>query len=283
MIPARLSRAIAKFTRAAIGLQKVREKDSIARAHTQELEQFFQAQARLVIFRMMFMQEYMPEVQQAPEPVRLMEAKNPVSTEALKRWADIWRDVEQKTTDELQQIVKGIEGDALVKGANQLAGQLKFDAKTTFSLSNPRAVEWMRKNGGSLSYIKDIQSTTAESLKRVVTTGLDEGWSYNTTAREIQKLYDGPISRQRAQLIAVTESARAYEAGNHAFAQSIEDDGVNMEKQWTTSHDDRVSDGCATNEADGWIPINEAHTSGDQEPPRFPGCRCYEQYRQARV
>jgi uncharacterized protein with gpF-like domain len=171
----------------------------------------------------------------------------------------------------------------LVKGAAQLQQQLGlFDPKTTFTLSNPRAVAWMRKNGGSVDYIKDIQQTTADSLKQVITTGLDEGWSYNTTAREIQKLYDEPISRDRAQLIAVTESARAYEAGNHAFAQSIEDEGIAMEKQWTTSHDDRVSDGCAENEAAGWIPLDEAFPSGDQEPPRFPGCRCYCMYRQVK-
>ena len=79
------------------------------------------------------------------------------------------------------------------------------------------------------------------------------------------------------------ESAQAYEAGNRAFASTLKDDGVEMEKMWTTSHDNRVSDGCAENESDGWIPIDQAHTSGDQEPPRVPGCRCYEQYRQAKA
>ena len=117
----------------------------------------------------------------------------------------------------------------------------------------------------------------------MITTGLDEGWSYSQTAREIRKLYDGPISTKRAQLIATHEAAQAYEAGNRAFADTLKDDGIIMEKMWTTSHDDRVSDGCEVNEADGWIPIDQPHSSGHQEPPRFPGCRCYEQYRQAKA
>lgn len=227
------------------------------------------------------MQEFFP--QQPTEPVRVMEAKKAMNPEALKRWTEIWNSIETETTRDLQGVVKNIEADALLKGADQLRSQFGFDAKKSFSLSNPRAVRFFQQTGGSIDYIKGIQQTTADSLKRVITTGLDEGWSYNDTAKEIRKLFDGPISTDRARLIATHEAAQAYEAGNRAFADSLKDDGVVMEKMWTTSHDDRVSDGCATNEADGWIPIDQPHSSGDQEPPRFPGCRCYEQYRQAKA
>jgi hypothetical protein len=271
-----LTRAINRFTAAAIGLQKTREKEQIARAHLLDIERVFEDQYHLLMFRFQFMQEYFDK-----EPVRLMEAKRPANPDALKRWMDIWKDVETKTTPPLQQAVKEIEAEALVKGAAQLRTQL--DVKGTFSLANPRAVAWMRKNGGSVDYIRGIQDTTKESLKGLISQGLDNGWSYNQTAKEIRKLFDGPITTKRAQLIAVTESARAYEAGNRAFADTLTDDGITMEKMWVTSHDDRVSDGCETNELDGWIPIDQPHTSGDQEPPRFPGCRCYEAYRQARA
>jgi hypothetical protein len=271
-----LTRAINRFTAAAIGLQKTREKEQIARAHLLDIERVFEDQYHLIMFRFQFMQEYFDK-----EPVRLMEAKRPANPDAPKRWMDIWKDVETKTTQPLQQAVKEIEAEALVKGAAQLRSQL--DVKGTFSLTNPRAVAWMRKNGGSVDYIRGIQDTTKESLKGLISQGLDNGWSYNQTAKEIRKLFDGPITTKRAQLIAVTESARAYEAGNRAFADTLTDDGITMEKMWVTSHDDRVSDGCETNELDGWIPIDQPHTSGDQEPPRFPGCRCYEAYRQARA
>jgi hypothetical protein len=225
------------------------------------------------------MQEYFP---QAPPEVRMMEAKKAINPAALKRWSDIWESIETETTGTLQHTIKAIEGDALLKGAEQLRTQLKFDAKTTFSLSNPRAVAFFRKTGGSIDYIKGIQQTTAESLKTVITTALDEGWSYNSTAREIQKLFDGPISRDRARTIAVYESAQAYEAGNSAFAASLKDDGIEMEKSYETSKDDRVSDLCQGNADDGWLPLDELHSSGVLNPPGHVNCRCYEIYREAR-
>lgn len=274
-----LSTMAERFSSATIYLRKVRDKNRIARSHLPAVKAFFTRQERMVLLRLQTLQSF---YQPIPGP-RQMEAKHPGTSDALKRWDELWQGVEFDTNKDLQKTIAAIERDALQGGADQIATLLKFDAKSTFSLSNPRAVAYFKQNGGSLKYIKDIQKTTAESLKRVITTGLDEGWSYNTTAREIQKLYDGPISRQRATLIATNESAHAYEAGNMAFSQSLKDDGVIMEKRWENSGDDRVSDGCLQNTADGWIPIDEQHSSGDQNPPRFPGCRCYEVYREARA
>jgi len=277
MTPRELSTMAERFTSATIYLKKVRDKNRIARSHLPLVKAFFARQQRMVLLRLQMLQSF---YQSIPGP-RQMGAKHPVNTDALKRCDELWKGVEFDTNADLQKTISAIERDGLQAGADQLAIQLRFDAKSTFSLSNPRAVAYFKQNGGSLAYIKDIQQTTAESLKRVITTGLDEGWSYNQTAREIQKLYDGPISRQRATLIATNESAHAYEAGNMAFSQSLKDDGIVMEKRWENSGDDRVSDGCLQNTADGWIPIDEPHSSGDQNPPRFPGCRCYEVYREA--
>ena len=276
-MPRELSTMAERFTSATIYLKKVRDKNRIARAHLPQVRAFFLKQEKMVLLRLQMLQSF---YQPIPGP-RQMEEKRPVSTEALKRWDELWQGVEFDTNADLQKAITAIEREGLQAGADQLATQLRFDAKSTFALANPRAVAYFEKNGGSLKYIKDIQKTTAESLKRVITTGLDEGWSYNQTAREIQKLYDGPISRQRATLIATNEAAHAYEAGNMAFSQSLKDEGIRMEKMWQNSGDDRVSDGCLENTADGWIPIDEPHSSGDQNPPRFPGCRCYEVYREA--
>jgi hypothetical protein len=262
-------------------LQKVREKDQLAKTHLLDVKQFFDRQYHLTMLRFWHMQEYFP--QQPAEPVRVMEAKKAINPEALKRWTEIWNSIETETTRDLQGVVKNIEADALLKGADQLRSQFGFDAKRTFSLSNPRAVRFFQQTGGSVDYIKGIQQTTADSLKRVITTGLDEGWSYNDTAKEIQKLFDGPISTDRARLIATHESAQAYEAGNRAFADTIRDQGIEMEKSWCDSGDEKVCDECLRNVADGWIPIDEPHSSGDQYPPLHPGDRCYEQYRQAKA
>lgn len=217
------------------------------------------------------MQEFFPQ----PGP-RIMEAKIPTNPAALKRWQKIWESIETETTKDLQKTVLDIEREALQKGADQAKTLFNFDMN--FSLSNPRATKWFQQNGGSIDYIRGIQQTTADDLKKVVAQGLDEGWSLNDTAREIQKFFAG-ASEERARTIAVHESAQAYEAGNRAFIDTIEDDGVEMEKFYQTSEDDRVSDLCRGNQADGWIPVNERHSSGVQSPPGHVNCRCCELYR----
>lgn len=269
---------INRFTRAAIGLKKAREKDAIANAHLPAVRNFFRGQAHMVLFRFeVAMRDQFPVTPPIPISFRQMEAKNP---EALKKWAELWDSVEYETTPTLQKIVTTIEHEALKAGAIQLQQQLRFDPKSAFSLSNPRAVAFFRSTGGSVDYIKGIQDTTAESLKTVITTALDESWSYNDTASEIEKLYDGPISRDRAELIATNEAGNAYEAGNRAFADSIVDSGVEMEKSWNVSESD-VCDICTGNQDDGWISIDQAHSSGDQEPLAHPNCRCFETYRES--
>lgn len=83
----------------------------------------------------------------------------------------------------------------------------------------------------------------------------------------------------RAHLVAVTETAEAYEEGNRIAAKQIQQQGITMEKFWLTVKDNRVSDGCDENMDAGWIGIDEAFPSGHQRPPRFPGCRCDTLYR----
>lgn len=86
----------------------------------------------------------------------------------------------------------------------------------------------------------------------------------------------------RAQLIARTEMSNAVNEAQVADIQSRITDGridPQLEKRWSTVGDDRVSDGCLENEFQGWIPIADEFLSGDERPPRFPGCRCGLQFR----
>lgn len=276
----RISKAAEKLRIAAIGYRKIREKDRIAKDRTQDFRDFFLDQRDLVLERFAKLEKYF-EQEPASGEVKTNKAA-PLKQAALDKWIGQWGAIEKATTEELQDLIVDTEMDGMQAGGDLLAGNKVLNPGGKFwDLENPRAVKWFQKNGGSLKYIKGIQDTTADSLKTVITTALDEGWSYNDTAKEIRKLFDGPISRDRAKLIAVTEAAHAYEAGNREFGKSLQDEGIVMEKSWQNSGDGKVSDGCLENTADGWIPIDEPHTSGDQNPPRFPGCRCWEIYRQA--
>jgi hypothetical protein len=155
-----------------------------------------------------------------------------------------------------------------------------------FDLRNPRALAYLREYGAAL--VTQINETTREEMRDLIVRMVEERASYDQVAREISRRWaemripkpQGHID-SRAHLIAVTEVGQAYEQGNLAAVQSMADLGLQMEKSWLTVGDDRVSDGCAENEAAGWIPLDEPFPSGDDRPLRFPGCRCTTMYRRA--
>lgn len=275
-----LQEAADKMNRAAIGLLKRREIDRIAAKHRPKISAFFRRQRDITLekfkgYDFLFTEEYRA----------LCEALTPnefLTTHDITR---MWNDIDELTYDDLQKVITNVESEGVLKGGQQLAKQLQPGGITPTSdmwnLANPRAVAWFQRTGGSTQYIKGIQTTTGESIKRLMTTAIDEGWSYGQSAKEIKKLFDGPISTDRAKTIAVYESAQAYEAGNSAFAANLADEGVVMEKSYQTSKDDKVSELCQGNEDDGWIPLNDPHSSGVMNPPGHVNCRCYEIYRQS--
>ncbi len=171
-------------------------------------------------------------------------------------------------------------GESTQASADLLISDLKLDV--SFDLKNPRAVAYLKSRGAA--NVTAISETTRDYLKTIITEGVEQGWSYGRLAARIRERFaefsDGtPITASRARLIAVTETGTAYEAGSRVVIDDLTDAGLEMEKSWLTVNDGKVSDGCAENEAQGWISVDEAHASGDQNPLRFPGCRCTELYR----
>ena len=154
----------------------------------------------------------------------------------------------------------------------------------SFNLKNPRAITYLENHGAEL--ITKINDTTRAEIKEIITHAMKEGWSYNQTADAITNRFEEfAVGKpqlhidSRAHLVAVTESANAYEAGAREAGQQIQEAGISLEKFWQTVGDERVSDGCAENEDADWIDFDEAFPSGDENPPRFPGCRCTALYR----
>lgn len=149
----------------------------------------------------------------------------------------------------------------------------------SFTLKNPRAVSFLAEYGAQR--VTMINETTRQYIKTVITQGVEEGWSYDKTAKAITERYSEfavgkpqQHIKSRAHLISITECGEAYVEGNMEVAQDLEDAGLTMVKKWSTVGDSKVSDGCRDNEAVGWIPLNQAFPSGHQRPLRFPGCRC---------
>ena len=189
-------------------------------------------------------------------------------------------------TGETFQLMKAgitqVAGKAILSAAGHRIADLGIDL--VFDLANPRAVEYLELHAAER--VTKINETTRARIATIVTKGTEEGWSYNQMAKEIKgRFKEFAVGKpqhhidSRAHLVAVTETANAYEEGNRIVAQQMEKKGLQIEKSWLTVGDDKVSEGCQANQNAGWIGLDQEFPSGHQRSPRFPGCRCDILYR----
>ncbi len=101
--------------------------------------------------------------------------------------------------------------------------------------------------------------------------------SLNITKAEWNRRYESMYQRQlrnRRKTIAQNEMHEAMASGERLRAEAR---GAKR-KLWQTRGDGKVSDICAGNEADGWVPIDDEFSSGHDRPPGHVGCRCAASY-----
>lgn len=162
-----------------------------------------------------------------------------------------------------------------------------LDLQNAFDLPSPDAVKWADKNAAK--DIAGVNKTTKNHIKNLVVNGLEEGESYSSVARSIKNQFKqfavgSPLEHigSRAELVAVTEMGNAYEAGGAQLIGELKDVGLKMEKSRGGPNDGRTSAACQGDLADGWIPEDEAFSSGIMDGLEHPGCRHHTQYRVAR-
>ena len=115
----------------------------------------------------------------------------------------------------------------------------------------------------------NISETARDEIQSKVETAIQEGWSAQDLADEIEDV--GSFSADRALMIARTEIIRANNEGHLiAFRES----GVVEMKAWTTAEDGDVCEICQGNEDQGPIPLDDAFESGDDAATAHPNCRC---------
>jgi len=114
-----------------------------------------------------------------------------------------------------------------------------------------------------------ITDSTRDMLRSTITTALEEGWSNDHLADELENNF--AFSSSRAETIARTEIKRADTQGSlHAYKES----GVVQGKESLLSFDYDDDDECQENADAGVIPLDEDFPSGDDAPPYHPNCRC---------
>jgi len=259
-----LQEAIAILLEAAAQVSKVKALTPIENKLRRAMQAIFAKQGRIFLHELERYRGEFAEAIDAGELDRMMAA------------------VVVETEDEMSGAIQAAGGEAILAAAKHRIAEVGVDI--AFDLKNPRAVAYLKENAALR--VTQISETTKSRMATILTQSTDEGWSYGRTAKEIKERFtEFRVGKpqlhiqSRAHLVAVTESANAYETGNEIVVDEMTKVGLKMQKSWSNVGDDRVSDGCLINTGDGWIPAKDSHSSGHMHPPRFPGCRCGELYR----
>lgn len=215
--------------------------------------------------------------------------KRAVLAELVKHWAlfveaamraeDLPVDLPDRsiTTDaELVAVMEALAADAFDAGATHVIAELALTGN--FDLTVPAAADWMRHWGAAR--VTGIDEVTRARLRRLLVDAVERNWSYQQTARQITRLFDGfsglsPLGhiRNRAELVSVTEIGDAYEYGGRIMADQLAATGLWLQKQWLTASSD-VCPTCSDAAAQGWIEDGVTFDNGLDGPLGHPGCRC---------
>lgn len=112
--------------------------------------------------------------------------------------------------------------------------------------------------------VRGVTDTTKARIQESISSSIHLGES---TQDAIDRLRNVINDARRAELIARTETVRAYQTGITVFGQESNATG----KIWEISSD--PCEICADNDI-GEIPFDDTFPSGDDEPPAHPNCRC---------
>lgn len=140
---------------------------------------------------------------------------------------------------------------------------------------NDAAVKWSEARaaelvGKSASGVGLLDGTTRDMIRGTITKGLADGLAAEAIADLLQKSH--AFSADRAQLIAMTEIARANSEGALESYREAKAAGVNIKKAWFNLEDS--CEVCSKNADQGPIELEEPFQSGDMTTPGHPDCRC---------
>jgi SPP1 gp7 family putative phage head morphogenesis protein len=156
-------------------------------------------------------------------------------------------------TGELRQQVRQI-GDVIARGLQEGKG--------------PREIARM------LDMVDSLTTQQAKRLEKFAKDLQNMGLTDEQIKAKTERMRQS-LLKERKENIARTETRYAIEEAQKTQAKAA---GKNW-KQWITVGDDRVSDICRGNEAQGWIAIDDLFKSGAGQPPGHVNCRCTVAYR----
>ncbi|MBW2308509.1 MAG: hypothetical protein JRG73_16405 [Deltaproteobacteria bacterium] len=119
--------------------------------------------------------------------------------------------------------------------------------------------------------VTGVTDDTAKQLSTVIAEALETQRSVPELAKMLRDRFE-EIGTNKSKVIARTEMGQAVSDGAYHANKAV--GATEKESIQTTDLDDI----CAINEADGRIPIDQPHSSGDMHPLYHPRCMCTEVY-----
>ncbi len=153
--------------------------------------------------------------------------------------------------------------DAISKAGAQLAEELSLGIEVPQT-----AMERYLEQNSFSRLTGDLEEVTKERLRAAVSDAVSSGATVDEIVGAIEATMDN-FGTVRAEMVAQTEVNSAYNFGRHEIAEAA---GMS-EKAWITESGDPCPT-CTGNEGEGWIPIGQAFSSGDQMPTAHPRCYC---------
>lgn len=128
---------------------------------------------------------------------------------------------------------------------------MKIDKATGLIVPNPNPVY-------------NIDETTRSRIAQSIKTSVQLGEDQTAAAKRLESII---ADTSRAEMIAYTETVRAYATGRQLYAKQSDATG----KYWVNRN---AIDICADNSAQGTIAIDDDFVSGDANEPAHPRCQC---------
>ncbi len=128
----------------------------------------------------------------------------------------------------------------------------------------------------------ELDHTTTDRVSDAIDTAFSTQMSYAelvagiaTQFKDWSTAEDGETSR--AETVGLDEVSTAYHDGGADYVDDWRGGNGPVEKHWV-AEDDACPE-CEENAAEDFIDSEAPHSSGDDEPPAHPNCRCEEEYR----
>jgi hypothetical protein len=163
--------------------------------------------------------------------------------------------------------LRGVIAPALASAATSQAVAYAAGLNIPLDIAKINVAAWAWANQYSYELVSGINATTQALVSQVTAQFIaTPGMTVGDIVAALETTF-GPI---RAQMIAVTETTRAYSQANRITQAMLREMGVETVLIWQTEKDDKVCELCGP--LDG---LPETEWGGAGEPPAHVNCRCW--------